>query len=269
MPAAPTPVRHPVVLIGAGPGDPELLTLKAVRRIAEADVLLVDDLVDPAVLAHARSGARVRHVGKRGGLRSTPQSFIDRLMVREARAGHRVVRLKGGDPMIFGRAGEEIAALREAGLEVEIVNGVSSALAAAASLEMSLTHRAHAQGVVFVTGHPKPGGDGADWAALARAGFTLAIYMGVSKAAQIVQALREGGLPADLPAAAVHAAGRADERRLVTTLGELVDALAAQRIGSPAILIVGRVAAEAVAACPARPPVIGDAPPAAFRSARR
>ncbi len=237
---------HPVHLVGAGPGDPELLTLKAVRAIAQADVLLVDDLVDPRVLEHARPDARITRVGKRGGLRSTPQSFIDRLMVREALAGHRVVRLKGGDPLIFGRAGEELAALRAAGLQAVIVNGITSALAAAASLQLSLTHREHSHGVVFVTGHPKDGGQALEWAALARAGFTLAIYMGVARAAHLQDALLAAGLPATLPAAVVYRASGGDEQRLATTLGGLAGDLDGAGFGSPSMLLIGKVTEAAL-----------------------
>jgi uroporphyrin-III C-methyltransferase len=236
------PTRHPVWLVGAGPGDPELMTLKAVRVIREADVLLVDDLVDAAVLEHARAGARIARVGKRGGLRSTPQPFIDRLMVREALAGRRVVRLKGGDPLIFGRAGEEIAALRAAGLEVRIVNGVTSALAAASALQLSLTHRDLAHGVVFVTGHPHDASPPIAWAQLARAGMTLAIYMGLARSASIARALVEAGLAPSLPVAVVQKAGTDDERTLTSTLQALQADIARARLESPAILIVGAAA---------------------------
>ena len=228
-----------VALVGAGPGDPELLTLRAARRIGEADVILVDDLVDPRILAHARPTARIRRVGKRGGCRSTPQRFIEALMVREARAGLRVVRLKGGDPLVFGRAGEEIAALRRAGIEVEIVNGVSSALAAGAALGRSLTHRDHAQGVVFVTGRPRPGGAEPDWRALATSGLTLAIYMGLARAACVRDALVAGGLDPATPAAIVERASGPEERVLETSLGTMAEDFAASGLASPALIVVG------------------------------
>jgi hypothetical protein len=156
-----------VTLVGAGPGDPELLTLKAVKAIAPATVLLVDDLVNDAVLAHASPIARIVHVGKRGGCKSTPQAFIEKLMVMAAREGEVVVRLKGGDPFIFGRGGEEVEHLRAAGIPVQVVNGITSGLAGLTSLNVPLTHREHAHGVVFVTGHAKPGDSGTDWQALA------------------------------------------------------------------------------------------------------
>ena len=144
-----------VFLVGAGPGDPELLTLKAVRAIAQADVLLVDDLVNPLVLEHARRDARIVQVGKRGGCQSTPQQFIERLMVSESLAGNVVVRLKGGDPFMFGRGGEEIAALEAAGIEYEVLNGITAGLAGPTSVGIPLTHRDFCHGVAFITGHTK------------------------------------------------------------------------------------------------------------------
>ncbi|MBP6766085.1 MAG: uroporphyrinogen-III C-methyltransferase, partial [Rubrivivax sp.] len=174
--AAPT-----VYLVGAGPGDPELLTLKAVRVLRAATVILVDDLVGEqllaAVLDSAATAPRIVHVGKRGGCASTPQHFICKLLVREALAGERVVRLKGGDPLVFGRAGEELAALRAAGVPVEVVNGITSGLAAVNALGTGWTDRqAGAQGVLLITGHPQPGSQGPDWdaiAAVAASGITL------------------------------------------------------------------------------------------------
>jgi len=235
---------HPVRLVGAGPGDPELLTLKALLAIEQADVLLVDDLVDRRVLAHARPGARSVEVGKRGGCPSTPQAFIERLLVHEARAGRRVVRLKGGDPMIFGRAGEELDALRAAGLEAEVVPGIGAALGAAARLGLSLTDRRHAPGVAFVTGHAQPGGEEPDWAALARSGLTLVVYMGIRRAAAVASALLAGGLAPDTPTVTVRRATLADEERHPGTL----EALAQPRAQA-------RVQAQAHAAEPARTPV--------------
>jgi uroporphyrin-III C-methyltransferase len=243
---------HPVWLVGAGPGDPELLTLKALRAIEQADVLLVDDLVDRRVLAHARPGARIVEVGKRGGCPSTPQAFIERLLVHEARAGRRVVRLKGGDPMIFGRAGEELDALRAAGLEAEVVPGISAALGAAASLGLSLTDRRHAPGVAFVTGHAQPGGEEPDWAALARSGLTLVVYMGIRRAAAVASALLAGGLAPDTPTVTVRRATLADEERHPGTLEAL-----AQPRAQPQVQAQARAQAQAQAhtAEPARTPV--------------
>lgn len=237
---------HPVRLVGAGPGDPELLTLKAVRAIAQADVLLVDDLVDRRVLAHARPGARIVEVGKRGGCPSTPQAFIERLLVHEARAGRRVVRLKGGDPMIFGRAGEELDALRAAGLEAEVVPGISAALGAAASLRLSLTDRRHAPGVAFVTGHAQPGGEEPDWAALARSGLTLVVYMGIRRAAAVARELLSGGLAPDTPTVTVRRATLADEHHHLGTLGALAQPQACA--AAPALAPGAVIAAAATAA---------------------
>ncbi|CAN5119451.1 hypothetical protein BH09PSE6_BH09PSE6_07680 [soil metagenome] len=235
-----------VCLVGAGPGDPELLTLKAVRVIAAADVLLVDDLVDRAVLAHAAAGARIVGVGKRGGCRSTPQAFINRLLISEARAGHRVVRLKGGDPFMFGRGGEEVDACRAAGIEVSVVPGVTSALAAAAAIGSSLTHRDHSQGCIFVTGHAR--GDGAgrepDWRALAATGLTLVIYMGLARLDSIASALLSAGLPCALPACAVSHASSACQHVCRSSIGTLSRDVQAAGLASPAIIIVGEVAAS-------------------------
>ena len=234
-----------VTLVGAGPGDPELLTLKAVRAIREATVLLVDDLVSAEVLGFASPTARVVHVGKRGGCKSTPQAFIEKLMVMAAREGENVVRLKGGDPFIFGRGGEELEHLRAQGIRVEVVNGITAGLAAVTSLGVPLTHRAHAQGVVFVTGHAKKDGDGPDWAQLAAtardARLTLVIYMGVSGAAHIQQELLSGGLPASTPVAVVQRASLPDQREAVTTLGALGDTIEREQLASPSVIVVGDV----------------------------
>ena len=231
-------------LVGAGPGDPELLTLKAVRAIASASVLLVDDLVNDAVLAHASPTARIVHVGKRGGCKSTPQAFIDKLMITAVQEGEHVVRLKGGDPFIFGRGGEEVEHLRAAGIEVEVVNGITSGLAGMSSLGAPLTHREHAHGVVFVTGHAKPGDTGTDWVQLAhtahQAKLTLVIYMGVSSLAHICQGLLSG-LPAHTPVAVVQNASLPTQRQALTTLGELVATVQGQDLHSPCIIVVGDV----------------------------
>ncbi|MFN3494611.1 MAG: uroporphyrinogen-III C-methyltransferase [Hydrogenophaga sp.] len=233
-----------VALVGAGPGDPELLTLKAVKAIAAATVLLVDDLVSDEVLAHASPKARIVHVGKRGGCKSTPQAFIEKLMVMAAREGEVVVRLKGGDPFIFGRGGEEVERLHEAGIPVQVVNGITSGLAGLTSLGVPLTHREHAHGVVFVTGHAKPGDSGTDWQALAAtarsAKLTLVIYMGVSSAAHI-QADLLTGLPASTPLAIIQHATLPHQRHAVTTLGALCATLEREQLGSPAVIVVGDV----------------------------
>ena len=233
-----------VTLVGAGPGDPELLTVKAVKAIQAAGVMLVDDLVSDEIVALARPGTRVVYVGKRGGCKSTPQAFILKLMIAAARDGESVVRLKGGDPFIFGRGGEEVEDLRAAGIEVAVVNGITSGLAAATALGVPLTHREHAHGVVFVTGHAKTGDHGTDWKALAAAAhtakLTLVIYMGVSSARRIQEELQTG-LPAGTPIAIVQDATLASQRHAVTTLGELHNTLERERMASPAIIVVGDV----------------------------
>ena len=233
-----------VSLVGAGPGDPDLLTLKAAKAIAAATLILVDDLVNPAVLQHASAHARIVQVGKRGGCKSTPQAFIDRLMVSEALAGEQVVRLKGGDPFIFGRGGEEVEHLQAAGVQVSVVNGITSGLAAVTSLNIPLTHREHAHGVVFVTGHAKPNDEGTDWQALAAtacsAKLTLVIYMGVSGARRIQDALLTG-LPASTPVAVVQNVSLSTQRHVVTTLGALFDTIVREQLGSPSIMVVGDV----------------------------
>ncbi len=240
-------------LVGAGPGDPELLTVKAVRAIRRATVLLVDDLVGDEVVALALKGRkrqpRIVHVGKRGGCASTPQAFIERLMISEAQRGEQVVRLKGGDPFIFGRGGEEAEHLRAAGIEVDVINGITSGLAAATALGVPLTHRQHAHGVIFVTGHARDSEAELDWHALGTAaaqGLTLVIYMGVSQAGRLQEGL-SAALPTDTPAAAVQHASLPHQRRLVTTIGRLAQDLELHGLGSPAILIVGDVLAGAAA----------------------
>ncbi|AGU50723.1 uroporphyrinogen-III C-methyltransferase [Variovorax paradoxus B4] len=236
-------------LVGAGPGDPELLTLKAVKAIQAATVLLVDDLVSESILAsYARPDARIVHVGKRGGCKSTPQAFIERLMITAVREGETVVRLKGGDPFIFGRGGEEVEHLREAGIECTVVNGITAGLAAVTSLGVPLTHRDHAQGVVFVTGHARTGAgaaeDPTDWRALAAtahsARLTLVIYMGVAGAGHIERELLHG-LPGDTPVAVVQHASLPNQRQVATTLDRLQAGIAEAGIASPAVIVVGDV----------------------------
>ncbi len=233
-----------VWLIGAGPGDPELLTLKAVRALALADVILLDDLADDAVLAHARPGARVVRVGKRGGCKSTPQAFIERLMLRSARAGQTVARVKGGDPFVFGRGGEEMLALRAAGIEVEVVSGITAGIAAPAALGIPVTHRDTARGVTFITGHTHDGTP-PNWQALAAGGTTLVIYMGMRHLAPICTALCAGGMRADMPAAVIESGTRATQRQVVSTLSALAADAARAGLASPAVIVIGAVAALA------------------------
>ena len=235
-------------LVGAGPGDPDLLTLKAVKAIHAATVLFVDDLVNDAILGYARPAARIVHVGKRGGCKSTPQAFIEKLMITAVREGEHVVRLKGGDPFIFGRGGEEVEHLREAGIDVEVVNGITAGLAAVTSLNVPLTHRDHAQGVVFVTGHAKTGAGAAeaptDWRALAAtardARLTLVIYMGVSGVGHIQDELLHG-LPGDTPVAVIQHASLPQQRHIATTLARLKAGIAEAALASPSIIVVGDV----------------------------
>jgi len=235
-----------VWLVGAGPGDPELLTLKAVRVLGMADVLLVDDLVNRAILVHVREGARVVKVGKRGGCKSTPQAFIERLMIAEARCGHTVVRLKGGDPFMFGRGGEEADALARAGVACETVNGITSGLAAATAAGVPLTHRDVTPGVVFVTAHAA-GENEPDWAALVRTRMTLVVYMGVARAAAVQSALLAAGLGASTPVVVVENATLARERQLRTRLERLAQDIVIGEISSPAIIVIGEVAREEIA----------------------
>lgn len=231
-----------VWLVGAGPGDPELLTLKAVRALGEADWLLVDELVNPEVLRHARPDARIVRVGKRGGCRSTPQAFIERLTVRLARRGHVVARVKGGDPFVFGRGGEELVRLRAAGIEVEVSSGVTAGIAVPAALGIPVTLRGVARGAILVTGHVA-GRHAPDWSALARSGLTLVIYMGLAQLGEIAAALVGGGLDPATPAVAVQSGTLEGERAVHASIATLPAAVAEAGLASPTIVIVGRVVA--------------------------
>jgi uroporphyrin-III C-methyltransferase len=230
-----------VTLVGAGPGDPELLTIKAVKVIRQATVLLVDDLVDDGVLRYARRSARIVHVGKRGGCPSTPQSFIHKLMIAEARRGERVVRLKGGDPFVFGRGGEECDALREAGIAVSVVSGLTAGIAGPAAIGLPVTDRRHAQGVALVTGHARDGGTAPDWQALVRSGLTLVIYMGIARIDEIQRALLDAGMAPDMPAAVVSQACTPQQHHALCRLDTLADTVRDAALASPAVLVLGRV----------------------------
>jgi len=232
---------HPVTLVGAGPGDPDLLTLKAVRALAQADVILMDDLIDPRVLAHARADVRVISVGKRGGCPSTSQAFINRLLVREARSGARVVRLKGGDPFVFGRGAEEVEALHAAGIAATVIPGITAGIAAPSTLGVPVTDRRYARGVALVTGHTQSGNEAPDWHALARSGLTLVIYMGMTHCATIQDQLLAAGLAAHTPAAVIQNAHTPEQRSHVTTLCQLAQDIQRLGLGSPAILVIGDV----------------------------
>jgi len=233
-----------ITLVGAGPGDADLLTLKAVKAIQAASVILVDDLVGQDVLACASPGARITYVGKRGGCASTPQAVIEQLMLQAVREGENVVRLKGGDPFIFGRGGEEVESLRRAGIEPTVINGITAGLAALTTLGAPLTHRDRAQGVVFITGHPQKNGPGTDWARLGESAralrLTLVIYMGISSAERI-QAGLLASLPAATPVAVIERATCPQQRQCVTSLGQMLRDVRQCGLGSPAIMVVGDV----------------------------
>lgn len=235
-----------VLLVGAGPGDPELLTLKAVRAIRSGDVILVDELVDKAILDYARQGVRIIHVGKRGGRASWKQADIHKLILEHAVDGRTVVRLKGGDPFVFGRGGEEVALLRAAGIRVEVVPGITAAVAAASSTQVPLTHRDYSRTVTFLSGagpgHGLPEFTHIDLKALNDGQHTLAVYMAVKTAGALGQALLAAGWDAATPVLAVENASRGAERRVRATIGDLAYAPESLTLDSPAILIVGRVA---------------------------
>ena len=233
-----------VWLVGAGPGDPELLTLKAARVLRSADVVVHDRLVAPEVLELAPASARRLYVGKQKARHALPQDDINQLLIGLARQGLTVVRLKGGDPFVFGRGGEELLACRDAGVECEVVPGISSALAASAAIGAPLTHRGLAQAVTLVTGHAKAGGEpDLDWTALASPNHTVAVYMGLSTAPMISARLIAAGRAPSTPVALVENASQPSERRAVATLVELPQAAAG--FAGPVILIIGEVAALA------------------------
>lgn len=241
----PERARGVVHLVGAGPGDPELLTLKALRALQDADVVIHDRLAPPPVLDRARRDARRIYVGKRRGEHAVPQEEIAALMIAEASAGNRVVRLKGGDPFIFGRGGEELEAVRAAGVEVIVVPGVTAALGCAAAAGVPLTHRDQAQAVTFVTAETRPGGAETDWSGLAIVNHTLAIYMGVAGASAVEAGLIRGGRAANTPVAVIENGSRPDQRILTGRLDGLAHLIAREKVVSPALLIVGEVAAWA------------------------
>jgi len=231
-----------VWLVGAGPGDPELLTLKALRCLQDADLIVYDRLVDPRILDLARRDADRVFVGKARAQHSVPQAEIGRLLVEAARAGKRVVRLKGGDPFVFGRGGEELEALRAAGVEAHVVPGITAALGCAASAGAPLTHRDHADAVTFITATGKGGGLPLQGRALADPRQTLAIYMGAAAAASVAGALLAAGRDPATPALIIENGSRPDERRIPATLATLAEATAAAALQGPTLLLVGAVA---------------------------
>ena len=253
-----------VTLVGAGPGDAELLTLKAVRALQAADVILYDDLVSGEVLELARREAKRLLVGKRGNRPSCRQDEINGLMIKLAGQGKQVVRLKSGDPMIFGRAGEEIAELRARGIAVDVVPGITAALGAAAALGVSLTHRDHARSVRFVTGHGHAGGlpDDLDWRGLADPGTTLMVYMAGRTAGTLARRLIEQGRAPATPAVIVANVSRAGEARDMRTLGYLAGQMPEMGDG-PVLIGVGEVFAGLREAGPVSAPTVAATPPAA------
>jgi uroporphyrin-III C-methyltransferase / precorrin-2 dehydrogenase / sirohydrochlorin ferrochelatase len=254
-----------VVLVGAGPGDPELLTLRAVRALQSADVILFDDLVAPDILDFARREAKKMLVGKTGHAPSCKQDDINALMIALAKAGRRVVRLKGGDPMIFGRADEEIAACRAAGIAVEVVPGITTAQGAASRLLVSLTQRGKARRVQYLTGHGRDGKLPADidWASLADPAVTTVVYMPTKTLPELVAKATQTGLDPTTPAVAVERATRADERVIAATVAALPARLAAEPPSGPLIVMIGRALADYVETA------TQQSAPAALAAARR
>ncbi|GGC10753.1 hypothetical protein GCM10011494_31880 [Novosphingobium endophyticum] len=230
-----------VHLVGAGPGDPDLLTLRAARLLMSAGLIVHDGLVDPAILGMARQGAHLISVAKSRSRHTMKQDAINALLVSEALAGNDVVRLKGGDPFIFGRGGEEAEACRAAGVPVEVVPGISSALGAAAAAQIPLTHRDHASIVSFVAGQCK-GLTDQDWSGLAGKGRTLVIFMGLATAPLITEKLIEDGLAPDVPVAVIESATRKDMRVLRASLAGLADLVRDEKVQSPALIVIGDVA---------------------------
>lgn len=230
-----------VYLVGAGPGDPELLTLKAARVIGEADVLVYDHLVSAAILDLVSPTAERIYAGKERGNHALPQEQLNALLVRLAKAGKRVVRLKGGDPYTFGRGGEEVETLRENGVCFEVVPGITAATGVAAYTGIPLTHRDYAQACVFVTGHLKDGTMNLDWPGLARQRQTVIIYMGLHGLGHLCEKLMEHGLPADWPAAIVQKGTTPDQRTVTGTLSTLPALAAGAGLRPPTLIIVGQV----------------------------
>jgi uroporphyrinogen III methyltransferase/synthase len=235
-----------VYLVGAGPGDPGLMTVRGAELVASADVILYDRLIPQAALSGAREDAELVYVGKRPGAPEIPQSEIETTMVERARAGRSVVRLKGGDPFVFGRGGEEAETLAAAGVPFEVVPGVTAGVAAPAYAGIPVTHREDASAVAFVAGHEDPSKDGSsiDWDALARFRGTLVLYMSVKRLPDVAARLIAGGRSADEPAAAVERGTTPAQRTVSATLADLPDAVAAAGIAPPAVMLIGPVAAR-------------------------
>jgi uroporphyrin-III C-methyltransferase len=247
-----------VVLVGAGPGDPDLITVRGAKALADADVVVYDRLASPGLLQLARAGAELVYVGKEPGRSAMPQHEIDALIVREALSGRRVVRLKGGDPFVFGRGGEEMLACAAAGVPVEIVPGVTSAVAAPAAAGIPLTHRGHARSFAVVTGSTAHAEDTVDIARMATATDTLVVLMAAGKLAETCATLIEAGRPASTPAAIVQWAWTDDHREVIGTLADLAVLADAASLGPPATLVVGDVVSVA-SRCSASPRVDASA----------
>ncbi|MEY4592336.1 MAG: uroporphyrinogen-III C-methyltransferase [Pseudomonadota bacterium] len=234
-------VMGKVSLVGAGPGDPELLTVKAARLIASAEALVYDHLVNEEVLTLARPDVKRVYVGKESSKHTLPQESINTLLVDLAKQGLRVVRLKGGDPFIFGRGGEELAELAKEGIPFEVVPGVTAAAGCAAYAGFPLTHRDFSQSVTFVTGHLRDNTVNLDWIALARPHQTVVFYMGVGAGKEIGKQLVAHGLPSDTPVAIVRNGTLADQVTVKTTLASLAETLVKHAIKPPALIVVGKV----------------------------
>jgi uroporphyrin-III C-methyltransferase len=244
-----------VYLVGAGPGDPELLTVKAHRLLSSCDALVYDSLVPQALLDLVPEGCECRFVGKRRGHHSVPQPKINAVLLELAERHQRVVRLKGGDPFLFGRGGEEAAHLVSRGVPVEVVPGVTAGIAAPAYAGIPVTHRRAGSSVTFVTGHEEidKGRPGVDWRGLARSSDGLVIYMGLHNLRRIGEELMAGGLEPSTPAAAIQQGTVQGQQILLASLGELADQVEAAALASPAIIVIGAVVAERVEACAPAP----------------
>lgn len=233
-----------VYLVGAGPGDPDLITFKAVKALYQAEVVLVDDLVNTALLVHCPQ-ARIVNVGKRGGCKSTPQEFINRMLISLAEQGLKVARLKCGDPFLFGRGGEEMLALQAANIPYEVISGVTSGIAVPASLGVPVTHRSFTHGVTFVTGHTQDR-DEPNWGALVASKTTLVIYMGVKRLPEIVQRLLAAKMDSKTPTIAIQHGTLEIQRHVKAPLDILPMAVQQQKLGSPAIIVIGDVVRLAI-----------------------
>jgi uroporphyrin-III C-methyltransferase len=232
-------MRASVFLVGAGPGDPELITLKAVNALKIAEVVLVDDLVNPEILNHCPQ-ARIVYVGKRGGCKSTPQHFINRMMISLAELGQTVVRLKGGDPFLFGRGGEEMLALQTAGINYQIISGITSGIAVPASLGIPVTHRAFTHGVTFLTGHTQDN-EQPNWQALVASQNTLVVYMGIKHLPEIVRNLLAAGMDRAMPSIAIQHGTLETEKHVKAPLSMLTMAVNQENLASPTIIVIGEV----------------------------